>query len=60
VFYVPADRLNDTCDFVAERKWQWMDARYSGPIMRIRMTDPGGLDPHQHIIIARVRQWDII
>ena len=46
VFYIPADCFDDTCDFVSERQGQWMDARDSRPIMRVRMTNPGRLDPY--------------
>ena len=60
MFYIPAECFHDTCDFVPERKGQGIDTRYSGPIMRIRMTDSGGFDSHQYVVVSRLRQRDFV
>ena len=53
--HASANRFNNSRDFMAERQRQRINARFAGAIMRIRMTDSGGLDSHEDVIRPDVR-----
>ena len=58
--HLSADLLDDARDFMAKRQRQGVNRGFTRAVVGIRMADPGGFDPHQHLALANRRQGNIL
>jgi hypothetical protein len=58
--YIRADPFHLASHFMSERDGQHSHSRSSGAVVGIRVTDPGGADPHQHILLTGSRNGKLL
>lgn len=58
--HVRASCFDHTGHFVPEGEWERIDARFSGAIMNVRMTNAGSFHAHQNVIVSGLRLRNIV
>src|SRR5262249_46082971 len=54
-----ANFFHATRDFVPECEWQRINLRNAGPIVRIRVTDPGSRDANENVRRPDLGNWNV-